>query len=194
MVAKNLNRSFEYGSARQGGVTPAAHYSHWFEPEQRVGPAFGVLVEHLRRDSEDGDVETIFEERLQLGHAVHGVLDDHDVGSGFRIGVRDVTTRGEFEDVGDPYPVCVRSLLHSVGQIEQFPCVAEEVFAPRREDDMTAIAHKESCAELILELADLFGECGLADMELVGSPAEVKLIGHRYEVAHEAQVEVHAYP
>ena len=59
---------------------------------------------------------------------------------------------------------------------------------------MTAIAHKELSAELILELADLLGECGLADVEPFRCPAEVELIGHRYEVAHEAQVEVHACP
>ena len=81
-----------------------------------------------------------------------------------------------------------------LGESEQLPRVAEECFAPGREGDMTAVAHEETRAELILELADLLRKCRLADVELVRRPAEVKLIGHHYEVAHQAQVEVHAYP
>ena len=77
---------------------------------------------------------------------------------------------------------------------EQVPSVAEEVFASRREDDMTAVADEEARAELILELADLLRQCGLADVELLRRPAEVELLGHHYEVAHQAQVEVHGCP
>ena len=69
-----------------------------------------------------------------------------------------------------------------------------EAFAPDSEGNMTAVAHKEAHAKLILELADLLRKCWLADVELVRRPAEVKLIGHHYEVAHQAQVEVHAHP
>ena len=157
-----------------------------------MGPALGVVMEHLRGDTEDGYVEAILEQRVELGHAIHGVFDDRHVRAGFRIRVGDVATGGEFEDVGDPYPVSVRSLLHSVGEGKQFLRVAVEAFAPDREGDMTTVAHKETRTELILELADLLRQCRLADVELVRRPAEVKLIGHHYEVAHEAQVEVHA--
>ena len=101
----------------RGRISPAAHQAHRFEPEQRVGPALGMLVEHLRCDPEDGDIETILEERVELGHAVHGVFDDRHVGSGFRIRVGDVATGGEFEDVGDPYPVGVRTLLQFLGEV-----------------------------------------------------------------------------
>ena len=59
---------------------------------------------------------------------------------------------------------------------------------------MTTVADKQARTELVLELADLLRKSRLADMELVRRPAEVKLIGHHYEVAHQAQVEVHAYP
>ena len=96
-----------------------------------MGPALGMVVEHLRRDPENGDVETILEERVELGHAVHRMFDDGDIWSGLRIRVGDVATRGEFEDVGDPNLVSVRSFLHSVGQAQQLPCVAEEGFASR---------------------------------------------------------------
>src|SRR3984957_12711118 len=159
MVAKNLNGTFEYGHAVPRWITPAADQAHWFEPEQCVRPTFGVLEEHLRCNPEDGDIKTMLEERVELRHAVHGVFDDHHVGSGFRIRVGDDATLGEFEDVGDPYPVCVRTLLHLLGEAEQVPCITEEVCASRREDDMTAVADEEARAELVLELADLLGQC-----------------------------------
>ena len=56
---------------------------------------------------------------------------------------------------------------------------------------MTAVAGEETRTELVLELANLLRKSRLADVELVRRPAEVKLIGHHYEVAHQAQVEVH---
>ena len=149
-------------------------------------------MEHLRRDTKNGYIKAILEERVELGHAIHGMFDDRHVRASFRIRVGDIATGGKFEDVGDPYPVSLLSLLHSVGEAEQLPRVAVEVFAPDCEGNMTTVAHKETRTELILELADLLRQCRLADMEPVRRSAEVKLIGHCYEVAHEAQVEVHA--
>jgi hypothetical protein len=96
--------------------------------------------------------------------------------------------------VRDPYTVSVRSFLHSLGKSEQLLRVEKECLAPSRESDVTAIAYEEARSELILELANLLRKCRLADVELVRRPAEVKLIGHHYEVAHQAQVEVHDCP
>ena len=95
--------------------------------------------------------------------------------------------------MGDSYLVAVRSLLHSLRQSEQLPSVAKKVFAPDSERNMTAVTDEETHAELILELADLLRECWLADVELVRRPAEVKFIGHHYEIANQTQVEVHGY-
>ena len=101
-----------------------------------------MVLEHLWGDTEDGYIEAILKQRVELSHAVHGVFDDRYVWAGLRISVGHVTTGGEFEDVSDPYPVSVRSLLHSLGEFEQLPSVAEEVFAPDSEGNMTAVAHK----------------------------------------------------
>ena len=92
--------------------------------EGECGPIPWVVLEHLRGHTEDGYIEAILKQRVELGHAIHGVFDDRHVRAGLRKCVGDVTTGGEFEDVGDPYPVSVRSLLHSFGEFEQLPCVA----------------------------------------------------------------------
>ena len=75
-----------------------------------MGPALWMVVEHLRGDAENGYIEAILKQCVELRHAVHGMFDDRHVGVGLRISVGHVTTGGEFEDVGDPYPVSVRSL------------------------------------------------------------------------------------
>jgi hypothetical protein len=150
-----------------------------------------MVVEHLRRHTEDGDIEAILEQRIELSHAVHRMFDDRHVWADFRIRVGHFATSGKFKDVGDPYPISVRSLLHSLDEGKQLSRVAVEAFATGCESDMTTVAHEETRTELILELADLLRKCRLADVELARRSAEVKFIGHRYEVAHEARVEVH---
>ena len=57
---------------------------------------------------------------------------------------------------------------------------------------MPAVAHQQRLPDLGLELPDLLGQRGLADEQLGGCAAEVQLVGDRDEVAHQAQVEIHA--
>ena len=57
---------------------------------------------------------------------------------------------------------------------------------------MPAVAYEQRLTELGLQLPDLLGQRGLADVQPGGRAAEVQLVGDRDEVAHEAQVEIHA--
>ena len=59
---------------------------------------------------------------------------------------------------------------------------------------MTAVAHEQARPELVFELANLLRKSRLADVEPRRRPAEVKLVGHHDEVAHQAKVKVHGCP
>jgi hypothetical protein len=47
---------------------------------------------------------------------------------------------------------------------------------------------EELHSEFVLEAANLLADCGLNDMELAGSAAEVLQLGHREEVPHLADL------
>ena len=157
-------------------------------------PAPWMVVKHLRGDAEDGHVEAILKQGVELRHAVHGMFDDRHVWAGVRKCVGHFPTGGEFKYVCDSYSVLVGSPLHPLGQFEQLPSVVEKVFAPDGESNVAAVAHKKAYTELVLKLADLLRKCRLAEVELGRGPAKVKLLRHHYEVAHQPQVEVHTHP
>jgi Tfp pilus assembly ATPase PilU len=49
---------------------------------------------------------------------------------------------------------------------------------------VAAVSDEQLLTELCLQLADLFGQRGLADEQLRGRPSEVQLVGDRDEIAH----------
>ena len=72
---------------------------------------------------------------------------------------------------------------------EQTPTLAQERAPSIGELDMPAGAVKQRHAELLLESADLVTQRGLGDVQPLGGPAEVKLLGDGDEVLHEPQVQ-----
>src|ERR1700756_2981720 len=56
---------------------------------------------------------------------------------------------------------------------------------------MAAVADKQRRSQLVLELTDLLGQRGLADVELRGGAPEVQLVGDCDEVAQQPQIKVH---
>ena len=150
-----------------------------------------MVGEHLWADPQDGHVEPVVDEGVELRHAVHGVLDELHVRVCEGVGVGDEAAGRQLEDVGDAHAANTRGLLHPFGEGEQLAGVGEEDRPPRGEGHVAAVAGEEPEADLALELPDLARQRRLAHVEPGGRPAEVELVGDRDEVAHEAQVEVH---
>jgi hypothetical protein len=67
-------------------------------------------------------------------------------------------------------------------------CLLEQDHPGGRERDAPAVAFEQLGAELVLELADLNAQRGLADMEPDRRAPEVELLGDRHEVAQQAQL------
>ena len=101
-------------------------------------------------------------------------------------GVGDVPTRGELEDVRESYDVRVAGWFISLGDGEQLASALEEVLTTRRESDVAAVADQQRLADDGLQLADLLGERGLADVQLGRRAAEVELVGNGDEVSDQA--------
>ena len=154
-------------------------------------PSGRVIGQHLRGDAQDGDVEQIVQQGEKLAEAGQVPLDQLNAGACAGVGVSDLPAGGELEDVGDTHDVGFRVVLHPLGQGEQLPRVLEKSLAAGGEGDMAAVADKQRRTQLVLELADLLGQRGLADVELRGGPPEVQLIGDGHEVAQQPQIKVH---
>jgi hypothetical protein len=191
-----------------GRVCGAADEAHRFEAEQAVTPAGGVFGEHLRGDAQDGDVEEPVqqgaeladaveepaEQGAELADAVEGAFDELDVLVDGGVGVGDDAAGGELEDVRDANDVGLGLVLHAFGDGQQRAGLLEEAPAAGGERDVAAVADQQGSAELLLELADLFGQRGLGNVQPGRGPAEVQLVGEGDEVAHQSQVEVHVLP
>ena len=190
-VGEDLERTLVQRQALPRWLVGTADDDHRFQPQQAVLPAGRVVDLHSRRDPQDGDIQAVLQQRFQLSHAVHRVLEEFDVGAGDDIGIRDRSAGFQFEDVGHPYHVGSGWVLHVVGDRQQLPCFLEEALTPRGERDMPAIPHQERRAQLLFQLTDLLGQGRLADVQLRCGPAEVQFFGNRHKVADVTQIQVH---
>ena len=82
----------------------------------------------------------------------------------------------------DSYDVEVSGVAHPLGDGQQLTGVLEEALTSLGESDVAAVADQQRLTDDALELADLLGERGLADVELGRRPAEVQLVGDDDEV------------
>ena len=80
---------------------------------------------------------------------------------------------------------------HRVSERQQSPGVSQELLTSCGQADVPAVAHEQGLAELVLQLANLFRQRRLADVEASGGTTEVEVIRDRHEVAHQPQLEVH---
>ena len=100
--------------------------------------------------------------------------------------VGDVPTGGELEDVREPYDIRVAGAVHLLGDAQQPAGAFEELLTALSETHVTAVANQQRLPDVGLELADLLGERGLADVQLGRRAAEVELIGNGDEVPDQA--------
>ena len=120
---------------------------------------------------------------------------DPDAGVGRRVGadrLGDVQTGRERDDEPLDAPVDLVDAPDSGVDGREHPArLLVELFSRGRELHAAGGPHEERAAELLLERADLPAEDGLRDVQLLGRPAEVPVLGDRGEVAQLAQIEIH---
>src|SRR6478735_7406279 len=157
-----------------------------------MAPSLRVTGNHSWCHTEDRDVQPVGKKSLDLGVADHGMLEQRRLGETMGEGVAHVATCGELMDVGYPNPWGACRSLEPVCQGEELLRLVVEPLAARREVDVPAVAHEQLLPDLGLQLLDLLGKRRLADEQLGGCATEVQLGGDYDEVAHEAQVDIHA--
>ena len=90
-------------------------------------------------------------------------------------------------DVRDPPP-------GRVGGRQQRPAVLEQRLPGRGEPGRPLVPLEQLHLQLLLERADLPRQHRLGDMQRLRGAPEVQLLGHRHEIAHLAQIQVHGTP
>jgi hypothetical protein len=86
----------------------------------------------------------------------------------------------------------VRDRGHALVPFPQQPAGdCQELGAGPGELDLAAIAGKQLRSQPGLQAVDLLAEGGLGQMQPLGGPREVQLLGHRYEIPQIPQVGVH---
>ena len=117
-----------------------------------------------------------------------------DVRKSGGVGVRDRAAGVQLEDVRHPHGVRRRRLLHVLRDGQELAGLDEEPLPAGGERHMPGVPDEQLCSELLLQLPDLLGQGGLAQVQLGGGAPEVQLVGDRHEVAHQPQVQLHVGP
>ena len=91
----------------------------------------------------------------------------------------------------DPCAACWTRRLQSLRGGQQGPRVLQQLTAGGRQLGGLLVPGEQLRAQLLLQRADLPGQHRLRDVQPLGGPAEVQLLGHGHEVAQLAQIDIH---
>ena len=150
----------------------------WQPDVADVGPP---VVQHLRLVGPVGAQHLDGELGVRGGEGPHGVGDDQPRHE------RDGELAGLAGGLGD-------APAQGFGVGEQRLGVGRELRSRRGEHRPAPAPDEQHGAELGLQGADLAGQDGLGDVQVLGGAAEVAAAGHGHEVADLAQVDVHLGP
>ena len=141
-------------------------------------------VEGMRADRFDElGIEAGVDLDLDLREAVPELLEEL-----FRHHGDPEDRRAHAEDARLPSLGEVRARHRSVGELDRLTGVVEEDAAGVGELDSSAIADEELDADGAFELQDLLRETRLGDVEAIGCPPEVELLGDGDEVPELAEI------
>src|SRR4051812_12540691 len=79
-------------------------------------------------------------------------------------------------------------LSRRAGRLEGFPGAGQEDLARRGELDAAAVPDEQGGADLAFQLFDLLAEGRRGDVQALGGPAEMQLLGDTHEVPHLAKL------
>ena len=137
--------------------------------------------------SHDDEVDLVVEEAMMHGGTIGDLQADRDAGMRFPKGAEDrrqyISPSGAYGRKGDPSSLESLQLFHDhLGIIKQLVHslrIRKQRLTRLGQQDVPAGPFKKRGPNCLLKLTDLDGDCGLTQIELLGSPGEAAMAGNR---------------